>query len=487
MNSRPSDSLRVKIPLRVSQLIIAVGLVITLSLLYRAYVVFKDDLLLSSQNLGRILARSLITPMLHDDVWKAYEVINTPFGLDTKEGALQAAVVLVLDREGRVYVSTEPQNYPMLAEIDSDRPHLADLGERIQLRSLKDQTVLDGLGFEELFVLTPIVSDNVLLGTLVMSYSPEIFSQRFIGFAGQAALTTALIIALLMAPAIYWSRRLAEPLVKLSNCMSEIGSRDLEEIECALDIPKSNDELDQLHRQFRLMIAELREKQELEQQMVVAERLAAIGRFTAGIAHEINNPLGGMLTATNTLRTHGQLNPMAEKTVRLIERGLEQIRDTVGALLVEAKHESHPFSPVDLNDLRILVQPEAERRQVTLDWGQQIGQPTDLPSTMLRQVLINLLLNAIAAAPKSGQVSCTSVIRDHRVHIEVANTGPQMSNETIAHLFEPFMSSRQEGRGLGLWVTYQIVTELGGTIEVDSGEFDTRFTVVIPLPIEDAA
>ena len=487
MNTRPSDSLRVKIPLRVSQLIIAVGLVITLSLLYRAYVVFKDDLLLSSQNLGRILARSLITPMLHDDVWKAYEVINTPFGLETKEGALQAAVVLVLDREGRVYVSTQPQDYPMLSEIDSGQPHLVDLSARIEHRPLEDQAVLDGFGFDEIFVLTPIVSDNVLLGTLVMSYSPEIFSRRFIGFAGHAALTTALIIAALIAPAIYWSRRLAEPLVKLSNCMSEIGTRDLEEIECALEIAPSNDELDQLHRQFRLMVAELREKQELEQQMVVAERLAAIGRFTAGIAHEINNPLGGMLTATNTLRTHGQLNPMAEKTVRLIERGLEQIRDTVGALLVEAKHETHPFSPEDLEDLRILVQPEAERNQVNLTWGQQIGHQTELPSTMIRQVMINLLLNAITASPTGGQVSCTSRIADHRLLIEVANTGPQMTDETIAHLFEPFMTGRRDGRGLGLWVTYQIVTELGGTIEVDSGEYDTRFMVVVPLPMEDAA
>ncbi len=485
--SARQTSLKVKIPVRISLLIVVVALVITLSLLYRAFGVFKEDLVLSSTNLARILARSLVTPMLHDDVWKAYEVINTPFGLETKQGALQAELVLVLDREQRVYVSTQPSAYPMLSELDPDQLRIADLRTRMARLPANEQMVLEGLGFEEFFVLTPVVSDDVRLGTLVMGYSPEIFSRRFIGFATQAALTTLFIVASVAIPAIWWSRRLTEPLVKLSDCMSEVGTRDIDQIQCDLDIRPGNDELDRLHRQFRLMLEELREKQSLEQQMVVAERLAAIGRFTAGIAHEINNPLGGLLTATNTLLRHGELNPMADKAVRLIERGLQQIRDTVGALLVEAKHESHPLSPQDFEDVRVLLQTEAQRRRVELAWDTRIAADTPLPSTLVRQVVINLALNAIEAAPDAGWVHCGSRIDDGSLCIEISNSGQQMSDETIAHLFEPFVSGRQSGRGLGLWVTYQIVTELGGTIEVDSGREDTRFTVVIPLPLEEAA
>jgi len=482
-----SPSLRVKIPLRVSLLVIIVGCVITASLLYRAFGVFREDLLVSSANLGRILARSLVTPMLHDDVWKAYEVINTPFGIDTKQGALQADLVLVISRNGRVYVSTQPSDYPMLSEIGAGQPELNDLRRRIEQAPLTDQQLLEGLGFNELMVLTPIISDGVLLGTLVMGYSRDIFSQRFLGFAWQAALTTLLIVIIVLAPAVYLARRFTDPLVKLSNCMSMIGSRELDEIECALDPSPRNDELDQLQRQFRLMLAELRDKQQLEQQMVVTERLAAIGRFTAGIAHEINNPLGGLLTATNTLLRHGQLNPMAEKTVRLIERGLKQIRDTVGTLLVEAKHKSHPMSRQDIDDIQALLQPEAQRRRVALNWDNRVEACLALPSTLVRQVLINLVLNAIAAAPEEGWVDCRSEIEHETLLIEVSNSGEQISDEVIAHLFEPFMSHQDGGRGLGLWVTYQIVTGLNGTIEVDSGPVDTRFTIILPLPLMAAA
>jgi len=425
--------------------------------------------------------------MLHDDVWKAYEVINTPFGLETKEGALQAELVLVIDRLGRVYVSTQPNNYPMLAEVDANRPELLELNRQIQAAPLQDQQLVEGIGFSDLYVLTPIVSDGVLLATLVTGYSKSIFSQRFLGFAGQAALATLLTLAVLLAPTIYWAQRFVEPLVRLAACMSQVGNRDPAEIECALDLPPGNDELDQLNRQFRLMVAELREKADLERQMIVAERLAAVGRFTAGIAHEINNPLGGLLTSTNTLLKHGGLNPMAEKTVRLIERGLVQIRDTVSALPVEAKRETHPLSVQDLEDVRTLLQAEAQHNRVALRWHNGLQDAVALPSTLVRQVLINLLLNAVHAAPPEGWVECVSELRGDLLWLEVGNSGPQMSDETIAHLFEPFMTGHQGGRGLGLWVTYQIVTELGGTIEVDSGEDDTRFTVVLPQQLEAAA
>ena len=108
-------SLRYKVPLNIGLLIIFVGVAITASLLGRAYEVFKDDLTLSSQNMGRILSRSLTPALLHDDVWKAYEIINTPFSVDTKEGALQADFVVVINNKGQVYVSTQPRQYPMLA------------------------------------------------------------------------------------------------------------------------------------------------------------------------------------------------------------------------------------------------------------------------------------------------------------------------------------------------------------------------------------
>ncbi len=480
-------SLRHKIPLRIALLALLVAVAVSGSILLRAHEVFEEDLKLSSANMGRILSRSLTSAMLHDDVWKAYEVINTPFGLSSTQGALQAKVVIVLDRNRQVYVSTEPDQYPILTDLVAANDELAALSRELDDELLLEQQLIAGSAFSNLYVVTPIVSDGVLIGTLIMGYSEEIFTQRFTTFAGRAALTTLLIIVLLVPVAAYWGRRFAEPLVDLASCMSQVGSEAPESVECDLLEVRGNDELAQLNRQFRLMLAELRDKADLERQMIAAERLAAIGRFTAGIAHEINNPLGGMLNATNTLRRHGNLDPLTAKTVNLLERGLLQIRDTVSALLVEAKTESHPLTQQDVDDTRTLVTPVAAGQSIQIEWRNELTGEIEVASTLVRQVLLNLLLNAIQATGEKGHVACTVRSAGDALCIEVGNSGEQMSDETIAHLFEPFVTGHDSGRGLGLWVTYQIVTELNGTIEVSSGSADTLFSVHLPLPLQEAA
>jgi signal transduction histidine kinase len=480
-------SLRHKIPLRIALLALLVAVAVSGSILLRAHEVFEEDLKLSSANMGRILSRTLTSAMLHDDVWKAYEVINTPFSLSGTQGALQAKVVIVLDRNRQIYVSTNPDQYPILTELDSTSDDMAKLSSELYKGQPLEQQIVAGSRFRNLYVVTPVVSDGVLIGTLIMGYSEELFTQRFTAFAGRAALTTLLIIVLLVPIAAYWGRRFAEPLVDLASCMSRIGTETPESLDCDLIEVRGNDELGQLNRQFRVMLAELNEKAALERQMIAAERLAAIGRFTAGIAHEINNPLGGMLNATNTLRRHGDLDPLTAKTVNLLERGLLQIRDTVSALLVEAKTESHPLTKQDVDDTRTLVTPVAAGLSVQVYWHNELSGEVELGSTLVRQVLLNLLLNAIQATGEKGHVTCVVRCANNELYIEVRNSGEQMSDETIAHLFEPFVTGHDSGRGLGLWVTYQIVTGLNGTIEVSSGSSDTLFCVHLPLPLQEAA
>ncbi len=474
-------SLVYKVPLRVALLIVLVSIVIAASLLFRAYEVFREDLVLSAENLGRILARTVTPAILHDDVWKAYEVVNTPFSVDSKRGSLQPELVIVLDRGGQVYVSTQPEQYPMLTDPASHDPMLSQLvAESEQQRTVFTS---ERIGFENLYVLTPIESDGVRIGALILVYSKHLFSDRFLDFARTALLTTLLITGLLLPMGAYWGRKSAKPLVELANCMSKVGSDVPAELDC--EVYDSKDELGQLFRQFQTMVAELQEKASLEQQVIVAERLAAIGRFTAGIAHEINNPLGGLLNATSTLRKHGSGDPLTEKTVSLLERGLLQIKDTVGALLVEASSRSHPLTHQDIEDTRVLVQQEASKKAASIDWNNALEDFVPLPSTLVRQILINLLLNAIQATPQQGRIGCQVGVLDGGLHILIRNEGQQITEETMALLFEPFHSSSTRGRGLGLWVTYQIVHKLNGQIEVSSGESDTSFTVFLPL--QDAA
>ena len=167
----------------------------------------------------------------------------------------------------------------------------------------------------------------------------------------------------------------------------------------------------------------------------------------------------------------------------LLERGLKQIHETVSALLVEARQESHDLTPEDIEDVRLLVQSDAQKKGLQLVWDNQLDRPLSLPSTPVRQVLMNLSLNAVQAAEQAGQVTLSVARVDGLLEIRVSNDGVTVSNEEIGRLFEPFVHDRPGGTGLGLWITYQIVQQFGGEIFVHSEHGTTCFMVHLPLEL----
>ena len=147
---------------------------------------------------------------------------------------------------------------------------------------------------------------------------------------------------------------MAKPLLQLSDVMRNVTPNLPES--GAIKIDESGDEIGQLGKAFKKMLVELKEKEQLQQHVIASDRLAAIGRLTAGIAHEINNPLGGMLNAISTYKRHGVQDALTLKTLSILERGLLQIKDTVAALLVEAKARTRPFDLNDVADICTLMQ-----------------------------------------------------------------------------------------------------------------------------------
>jgi two-component system NtrC family sensor kinase len=473
-------SFRYKIPLRGTVLILVTAITLTAALIFRAYDDLKQDLIGNAEGISRVMAHTLVPALLTDDVWRTYEIIRIPFEAEVSvRQAVQAETIVVLNNQFEVYAASEPQRFPMLAPVADSEPAYARVKRQLADRPQLTPHILDLPGTESLYVATPIVSDGVRLGILVMEYSRAGFTPRFARFAGRAALVTLLMLGLLVPMSWYWGARMAKPLVTLADCMGRIGPQIPSGLKC--DLYESKDEIGQVGVRFRQMLRELQVKQDLEQQVIAAERLAAVGRLTASIGHEINNPLGGMLNAISTYRRYGQLDAMAEKTVSLLERGLLQIRDTVSALLVEAKPTSRHFGPEDAEDVRTLIAPDVQRQQARLDWSADVGE-VPLSATLVRQILINLLLNAVKAVTPGGSIGCRVCVDGRALRLEVENDGVPIPAGQLANLFEPFVHYRADGNGLGLWVCYQIVDQLGGTIGVSSDATATRFTATIPLP-----
>jgi signal transduction histidine kinase len=473
-------SLAYKTPVRISALVIITAVLVTTSLVLRERDELRRDLIGHSAGVSRVLANTLVEPIVHDDVWRAYEIINAPFRAAPERDTAQAAeIVMVLDARQMIYVSTRPTEFPILANPAYLDQEFASVQQQVADAATTTTAIVTPQA-GKLYMVQPIVSDGVKVGTLVMGYSANVFRPRFMALAQRAALVTGAVLAVLLPAGWIFGRKVARPLVDLAGAMSRVGPDAVGSVDYEHRY-RGRDEIGRLGLEFQRMLAGLREKETLERQMIASDRLAAIGRLTAGIAHEINNPLGGMLNAISTFKRHGSADPLTTRTLSMIERGLKQIQETVAALLVEARVESHALTRQDIEDTHTLVLADAQAKAARFEWHNEIESPLPLPSTPTRQILINLLLNAVQAVRPGGSVRCHTTLAAGTLRIEVTNDGEHIPADKLQYLFEPFSLRGHEGHGLGLWVTYQIVQQLGGTIAAESEPGRTQFTVELPL------
>ncbi|QCP52417.1 HAMP domain-containing histidine kinase [Trinickia violacea] len=477
-------SYRYKIPLALSAVILLTELLVTIALVSVAVSDARNDLESSAKNLCRVLTLSLRNPMVKDDLWHAFEVIRTPVSVREPTNPLKE--IVLFDARARVYVSTSPKTEPIQRPVSQLPAEFASVISK--LGGPGDPFFFD---FPGLFARRDVTAgmtvdsdDGSRLGYVVLVYDADTFYSRVRSTLVKLGVATVPVLLLLIPLGWVWGDRMAKPLLRLASAMSRIGKEPPDKVGADITT-QSNDEIGQLGQQFQAMLAELGQKQALEREVVVSERLAAVGRVAAGIAHEINNPLGGMLNAIDTLNTHGEPDAQTRKTLGLLERGLGQIRATVGALLFEARLDSPAISLSDWQDLKLLAAPQIHAKQASFHWNIVLDGDVALPAHLVRQLVLNLLLNAAKAVETGGRVSCSVAVSEGALQIAVSNSGQFISGVAMEHLFEPFGSvAAREGRrshSLGLWVSYQIVTQLGGTISVDSEPGQTCFAVLLPI------
>jgi signal transduction histidine kinase len=253
--------------------------------------------------------------------------------------------------------------------------------------------------------------------------------------------------------------------------------------------------VEQTMRQVRLHA----EKRELSRRAQMAEKLAAVGTMTAGLSHEIRNPLNAAALQLSVLERRIQKLPAAERPPLL--EPLTLVRDEIRRLdhiledfLQFARPREFVTRPIDLVPVvaRVLdlLGGEAERRGVRLERELEPVPPVAGDEERIRQVLVNLCLNALEAIPPGGlvRVSCrpSEPAPDHpdappMVDVSVDDDGPGIPAEQRDRIFEPFFTTKAKGSGLGLSIVHAIVTQHGGNIQVEaSPEGGARFTLRLP-------
>jgi signal transduction histidine kinase len=380
------------------------------------------------------------------------------------------------------------------ADIEKKSPEwAAELLQSSRASKGTTREVVEG-GVPMLVAFAPLV-DGELLATIRIPTSVVYMTAR--DLLSSLMIGAMLLFALAALASLIFARRLTRPLEHLSNAAEKVGRGQFDVTVTA----ESGDEIGALSHSFNQMTTELREREtKLEHAnaaLIQSEKLAAFGQLGAGIAHEVKNPLAGILGyAQLTLRKLDEDSPF-RKNLDVIEKETRRCTEIISNLLKFARQETTETKITNMNEVvdaaLTIVDHQLSINNVKIARELDPNLPEIYASAnQLQQVIMNFAINAQQAMGEEGGnlIVRTHPGNDGTVVVEVEDDGPGIPHDIRANIFDPFFTTKPagQGTGLGLSVTYGIVRDHGGNIRIeDPPGGGTRFVVTLPLEAEKAA
>ena len=403
---------------------------------------------------------------LHKDIWEVYDTLDRA---RTNVSGERILFTVVADERGRVLAATDPLRAPVDSAV-----------EAFAKDAVPTSDVSAANGYSTVRVMAPLSVQGRDVGRIVTELDvSDLVAQRrnaaLALLAGNAGATLILVIAGYVVVA-----RMLRPVELLASHMGEAGGAPRPIPRDA--IPRPDPVFAELFHNFNDMAGAITARSEAERRLAERERFVSLGRLSSSLAHEINNPLGGLLNTTDTIRTYAERPDVVRRSADLLERGLRHLRDVSRAILEENRMDrsGRRLSEADFEDLRLLFEPETVRRGQRLSWdiGACDDHLQDLPSAPVRQIALNLLLNASSAAPEGGAVSLCVRERDEGLDLSVSDDGPGLSDTARTRLMSA--APLAPGGGVGLRLVRDLVAGLGGVIACGRSDGRTEITVRLP-------
>ncbi|MBI2890344.1 MAG: PAS domain-containing protein [Nitrospirae bacterium] len=251
------------------------------------------------------------------------------------------------------------------------------------------------------------------------------------------------------------------------------------------------------HLGIVIVSRDITDRLEMEKRMAHQERLSSLARVAAGLAHEVGNPLSSLMARLRLLEEEKDDPATVEESLVVLKRELMRISRIVRDMSDFSRPaQGEPGSCLVgtvVRDVLRLVEPDARERGVHLECDLD-GELPAVPAhpDHLRQIFLNLLINALDATPAGGRIDVAGGRRDSKVWVAFRDTGHGVPSELLPRIFEPFFTTKTErkGTGLGLWVSYSLARAQGGTIEISSEPgAGSTFTVLLALqpPLSEPA
>jgi len=474
-------------------------------------------MILGADQLSKGITSATWHAMLDDNREAAYQVMQT---IALKQGIDR---IRMYNSGGQVMFSTNSE--------DTRNGTVTKLDLTYPVRSSRAAD-----GHRRMEMLTPIYNerscsqaachahpaDVKVLGVLDLALNLESVDHEVDSMKYRVLLVTAVEVTLISLCIIFFTRRfLGRPIEKLIEGTKAISQMELDK---PLNIVGSSEELDELARSFEVMRDRLRtalseinqftqnletKVEERTQQLKAAQkkllhsdRLASLGQLSASVAHEINNPVSGVLNLSMLLQRMLKDDGIPPNRIEEFRKYLYQVVNEtarvgriVSDLLAFSRRSKPQRAPADLNKIVRMTLSLAQHKMKLSNVSVEQNLCDNLPlaacdSSQVQQVVLNLLLNAAEATQSKieRRVTVTTEAGDGEVRLLVADNGEGIQPENLAKIFDPFFTTKSEGKGvgLGLAVSYGIIQAHGGDIEVKS-QVGQGATFIVTLPVEQHA
>ena len=445
----------------------------------------RDLLYHNLKSEGAQVVASLSSPIINALLYEEMGVIEEGGLLDNfieeimNNPSLVISNALVTDQTGKVLAHNLYGEY---GKVYTDSLLTAALAGTKQISRLKMATEVSPQVLE---IAMPLRIYGKRWGVLMVGISTALLEKELRSLSLRIFLTSFSFFMLGTLASYLIGRSMARPLQRLSELMSSVTTENL-----VVELPPSRpDEIGQLRDSFEQMLERLHrseaERERIIIQLIQSEKLASIGKITAGVAHEINNPLGAINTCIYNIEQQGGAGG---RNLEMIKQGTERIRRIVSQLNDFSRAGSLDLKPIDSSRFfsesaefaRVALSKHAVR--LTAQDNCLTPRTLSLDKGKMQQVILNLLINASDASQPGGTVLFSAHCTGQCYHLQVTDHGCGIPPSDLDRIFDIFYTTKRtgEGTGIGLAICKSIVEMHGGTIQVASCPGETVFTVIIP-------
>ena len=449
-------------------IVIVVTLGILIGMAIREVVInsMRAELTRQGESIAKNLSSRIADPILIDDFYNAQEAIE-----DVRGAEHDIEYVFVTNKDGHLFAHTFKNGHPpdmlnwnpvanrpiSIQLLDTEKGFIRDIGMKIFAGMNPELHI--GIKEERVTQTLNRIRNLVITLTIVVTLIGTVFSCSL-------------------------SRFITKPLYRLvdfthSLSRGEFGKR----IESS-----SKDEIGELSETFNTLSHELklyREKmEESYKQMLKTEKLTALGRLSAGLAHEIRNPLTSIKVLFQTFKDNPALT---REDMRVVLSAAEQMDDLLTRFLRFARSDEFNLSDVYINSLikqvLTLIRFQIKNQSINVNMKLTKLPPIKADRAMIEQALLNLVLNAVEAMPEGGTLTISSEAQNGYAFVSVGDTGAGISEDIKDKIFDPFFTTKGDGTGLGLSIVYNIAHLHNGEVGFENNGKGTTFNLKIPVNV----